>query len=243
MPSTRSRSPAPALREPELPSARLDGPEREIRLLVDHREDLVAERTRIQQRLRWHLHELDPALELPAGCLDRRSWLERIARRLARCEQTAQVEICRELVRRCRELSRRALALERELKARVRAQAARCSPFPAAASDRRQARRRDRWRRALLRRREARDARRRGAASRLIGRSTPPPPEPLGQPSAQLRPTSDRRHPGAGAPARTGVPCSQAERRVTRARKPFAASSATSPESCTARCARSRRRR
>ena len=36
-----------ALREPDLPTARLDGPEREVRLLVDHREDLVAERTRI----------------------------------------------------------------------------------------------------------------------------------------------------------------------------------------------------
>lgn len=28
--------------------------------MVDHREDLVAERTRCLNRLRWHLHELDP---------------------------------------------------------------------------------------------------------------------------------------------------------------------------------------
>src|ERR1700719_3252188 len=47
-----------ALREPDLPVARLDGVERELRLLVDHREDLVGERTRIISRLRWHLHEL-----------------------------------------------------------------------------------------------------------------------------------------------------------------------------------------
>jgi transposase len=113
-----------ALREPELPSARLEGGEREIRLLLDHREDLVAERTRIQQRLRWHLHELVPELELPAGCLDRRIWLERLGRRLARDEQTVQVRICRELVRRCRELTRRADELERELAQLVRAQAA-----------------------------------------------------------------------------------------------------------------------
>jgi transposase len=53
-----------ALREPELPIAQLDGPAREVRLLVDHREDLVAERTRIQNRLRWHLHELFPGLEI-----------------------------------------------------------------------------------------------------------------------------------------------------------------------------------
>src|SRR5205823_6036016 len=50
-----------ALREPGLPAARLDGPERALRLLADHREDLVAERTRLMNRLRWHLHELDPA--------------------------------------------------------------------------------------------------------------------------------------------------------------------------------------
>ena len=54
-----------ALREPDLPVARLDGIERELRLLVDHREDLVAERTRIISRLRWHLHELDPGWTAP----------------------------------------------------------------------------------------------------------------------------------------------------------------------------------
>lgn len=35
-----------AWREPDLPTATLDGPARELRLLVDHRDDLVAERTR-----------------------------------------------------------------------------------------------------------------------------------------------------------------------------------------------------
>lgn len=55
-----------ALREPDLPVACLDGAEREVRLLVDHREDLVAERTRIIARLRWHLHELDPRWTPPA---------------------------------------------------------------------------------------------------------------------------------------------------------------------------------
>jgi Transposase len=56
-----------ALREPELPVGCLDRGERQVRLLVDHREDLVAERTRAQQRLRWHLHELEPGWEIPAG--------------------------------------------------------------------------------------------------------------------------------------------------------------------------------
>ncbi|HXG25321.1 MAG TPA: IS110 family transposase [Candidatus Binatia bacterium] len=46
------------LREPNLPVATLDGADRQIRLLIDHREDLVGERTRHEQRLRWYLVEL-----------------------------------------------------------------------------------------------------------------------------------------------------------------------------------------
>ncbi len=40
-------------------------PFRELKLLVDHREDLVDERRRAQQRLRWHLHQLDPSFAVP----------------------------------------------------------------------------------------------------------------------------------------------------------------------------------
>jgi transposase len=112
-----------ALREPGLPAAKLAGGSREIRLVLDHREDLVGERTRIQQRLRWHLHELDAELEIPAGALDRHVWLKRVAGRLARREQTVQVRICRELVRRIAELTRRERELERELASLVAVQA------------------------------------------------------------------------------------------------------------------------
>ena len=45
------------------PAAVLDGQALEIRLLCDHRDDLVAERTRIINRLRWHLVDLCPELE------------------------------------------------------------------------------------------------------------------------------------------------------------------------------------
>jgi transposase len=104
------------LREPRLDRPRA-GEERlrELRLLVDHRDDLVDERRRAQQRLRWHLHELDPLLGVPAGALDRPVWLDRIARKLARREQTLQVRIARELAGRCRALTRAILELEREL--------------------------------------------------------------------------------------------------------------------------------
>ena len=64
-PLTRLRWRAP--REPDLPAAHLDAGAREIRLLVDHRDDLVAERTCCISRLRWHLHEIDPAFDPPAG--------------------------------------------------------------------------------------------------------------------------------------------------------------------------------
>ena len=71
-----------ALREPDLPTARLDGIEREIRLLVDHREDLVAERTRIIARLRWHLHELDPGWTAPTK-LERHSAFDKVKAHLS----------------------------------------------------------------------------------------------------------------------------------------------------------------
>ena len=75
-----------ALREPGLPEARLDGPERELRLLADHRGDLVAERTRIQSRLRWHLHDLALDLAVPPKALDRACWLARLEEALAPLE-------------------------------------------------------------------------------------------------------------------------------------------------------------
>jgi transposase len=53
-----------AVRHPDLPVAALDGPSGEVKLILDHRRDLVAERTRVHNRLRWHLHELDPTLQI-----------------------------------------------------------------------------------------------------------------------------------------------------------------------------------
>lgn len=70
-----------ALREPDLSRPRPDeGVYREIKLLVDHRDDLVDQRRRVQQRLRWHLHQLDPTYEVPLRRLDRASQLDRVGR-------------------------------------------------------------------------------------------------------------------------------------------------------------------
>jgi transposase len=48
------------LREPDLPIASHDEVSRELKLLVDRREVLVAQRTATINRLRWRVHELDP---------------------------------------------------------------------------------------------------------------------------------------------------------------------------------------
>lgn len=60
-----------ALREPGLPIASHDEASRELKLLVDRRDDLVKYRTATINRLLWHLHELDPALAPPKASLDR----------------------------------------------------------------------------------------------------------------------------------------------------------------------------
>lgn len=48
------------LREPDLPVASHDEMSRELKLLVDRREVLVAQRTATINRLLWRVHELDP---------------------------------------------------------------------------------------------------------------------------------------------------------------------------------------
>lgn len=86
-------------------------------MLKDHRAQLVAERTRHQNRLRWHLVDLDPELEhrVPDRALAREQWVERISRRLGRLPQTARVRIARDALKRIRELTRTERALESEL--------------------------------------------------------------------------------------------------------------------------------
>jgi len=103
-----------ALREPHLPQAQLEGREREVKLLLDHREDLVAERTRMQNRLRWHLHELEPGIDVAPGALDRKRVLAGIEERLARHENLV-AELATEVVVRIGELTIRINQLERRL--------------------------------------------------------------------------------------------------------------------------------
>src|SRR5215216_2064740 len=102
-----------------LPTAELAGPELDIRLLVDHRERLVRTRVGLNNTLQWHLHDLWPELVLPGGSMFYGKWGPRIARRLARAEQTMRVRIARDELRRLRELTQAINALETEIAALV----------------------------------------------------------------------------------------------------------------------------
>jgi len=121
-----------ALREgiENLPAAYLDEEAMEIKLLADHRESLVRARTDDQRRLRWHLHELFPELAIPAGALDRMTWLDRIAGKLSRAPQVARVRVAREQLRSIRSQVRRANELEREIAALVAAKASELLEIP-----------------------------------------------------------------------------------------------------------------
>jgi len=106
-----------ALREgiQRLPVAQPAGVELDIRLLVDHRERLVGMRTAIYSDLLWHLHDVWPEQTFPGSALLSKKWSTRIARRLARAEQTARVRIARDELGHLRELSRTIDLLETEI--------------------------------------------------------------------------------------------------------------------------------
>lgn len=107
-----------ALREPDLPQARLDGPAREVRLLVDYRESLIRERTGLQNRLRWRLHELDPGFDPPAGSLDRYKTLETVMMMLTD-HQGLVADLARRETVRIEQITREANQLERDIAVRV----------------------------------------------------------------------------------------------------------------------------
>ena len=111
-----------ALQETDLPVAQLSGDARGLRLLVDHREDLVAERTRVINRLRWHLHELDPTWEPPVRFLSRAKTMSDTRVRLECCSGIV-ARLARSLLDRCEELTVEIKALDCEISDSVALQA------------------------------------------------------------------------------------------------------------------------
>jgi transposase len=106
------------LREPDLPTARLDGPDRDVRLLGDHRETFVDERTRLINRLRWHLHELDPHWDPAPRSLDRLGAYDKIDQRLHEIDRTV-ARLARRLLDRPRQLTTEINELTIELTALI----------------------------------------------------------------------------------------------------------------------------
>lgn len=109
-----------ALRHAGLPEAHLVGAEREIDLLAAHREDLVAERTRSCNRLRWLLHDLDPELAPAKGTLDRDAALQKLRQLLQALPASVELAICLDLVSRIAQVNVRERELAREIDRRVR---------------------------------------------------------------------------------------------------------------------------
>jgi transposase len=118
-----------ALREPDLPVAQLDGPAREVKLLVDTRADLVAQRTQAASRLRWYLHELDPQLQVPSRGLRRHCVVAQLTERLAG-EPGLVARLARDLLSRIGDLNVQINDLEREIRDRVRVLAPRLLDLP-----------------------------------------------------------------------------------------------------------------
>ncbi len=99
------------------PVAYLNEQAMEIRLLLEHRNDLVAERTRTVNRLRWHLLELCPELEasLKRKALNQPRTLDRVERQLRKLPTGARVRIARDQISDLRGLNRGIERLAAEL--------------------------------------------------------------------------------------------------------------------------------
>jgi transposase len=108
----------------EFPVAYLDEQAMEVRLLSDHRQDLVAERTRVCSRLRCHLIPMCPELEksLKPGALSRVREIDRADRRLRRLPNSVRARIARGLLADIRRLTREIDAIEQELLELIKAQ-------------------------------------------------------------------------------------------------------------------------
>jgi transposase len=102
-----------------LPAARLEGVELDLRRLLDRREDLVAERTREINRLRWAMHDLHCPIDVPARAMDRIGWTDKLMAWTGR-QRSVQGQIAHETLLRIRALTREIAAYERRLDALAR---------------------------------------------------------------------------------------------------------------------------
>jgi transposase len=114
-----------ALREgvESFPEAFLDERAMDIRLLCDYRDQLITERVRLINRLRWHLLAIAPELEaqLSPAALDGPRIRARLAAQLRRHPQSTQLRIAKAMLTRISQISRQETELEAELTALIQA--------------------------------------------------------------------------------------------------------------------------
>jgi transposase len=114
-----------ALREgiDTLPVAFLDEQAHEIRVLNDYRRQLVSERVRLINRLRWHLVQIAPEIEAqikPAALIGPRI-RAKVARQLARLPRSPQLRVAKAILKRVCENYREENELLAELEALIEA--------------------------------------------------------------------------------------------------------------------------
>lgn len=106
-----------------LPVARLEGADLDLRRLLDRREDLVAERTREINRLRWALHDMHCPIDVPARSMDQIGWTTKLMSWTSRQTDTMQGRIAHDTLLRIRALNRDINDYARELDTLARQQA------------------------------------------------------------------------------------------------------------------------
>ena len=186
----------------------------EIRLLLDHRSDLVAERTRTINRLRWHLVTLCPELEASlkrnalkcARARSRRPLPTEAARRRADQDRP-----------RADRASTRAEPADRGAAPRAGGTRLRAPPQAAGRAGLRCADRRDpdrphRWQRAVSLGGELREADGHRADPLLVGKAHPAQAQPRRRPPAQPRAAHHRDHPRPTRSRHQGIPRAQRDR-------------------------------
>lgn len=109
------------LREPDLPIASHDEISRELKLLTDRRDDLVAHRTSTINQLLWHVHELDPERAPAPRSLDTAKhqralqvWLDTVpglVAEIARAELADIIRLTAEINALAKRIAKRANAL------------------------------------------------------------------------------------------------------------------------------------
>jgi transposase len=125
-----------ALREPDLPVATHDEVSRELKLLVDRREDLIGERTRMINRLRWHLHRIapgEPEADPASKTLSRATTRRRLAEWLADREGI-DARLARDILADIDRITPVIDDLEREITVLVKAQAPELLELPGCAA-------------------------------------------------------------------------------------------------------------